>query len=179
MFLRSLKVKGHHFVYKLPIKKDVPVATLVNTILPWIICNRGKQHGQNIMKRPIMHIWDSSLVLMQSIIFDLCSISLQQLLRQYFHTVTEKRKEHADTSNPHLISEPHYEKCQRPLQKTVSDVLNMFVLMCYFLLKLYSCFENKYLCDCFLVPPNTIILPWKSLSSWHRLLLSKNFMKLY
>ncbi|KAK1899355.1 120.7 kDa protein in NOF-FB transposable element [Dissostichus eleginoides] len=107
------KAKGEStpfYIYELvvrnPVKgcSPVPVATYVTCehttasityFLGSFITDCVKQHGPKIRRRPVMFLCDGSVVLMQAMAHNLCGLSLNELLSQYYHIVTGQGKEHA------------------------------------------------------------------------------------
>lgn len=53
-----------------------------------------KLHGPKIRRWPVMYICDGSVVLRQSIAHNLCGLSLNELLSQYYNIVTGQGKQH-------------------------------------------------------------------------------------
>ncbi len=107
------KAKGEStpfYIYELvvrnPVKgcSPVPVATFVTCehttasvsyFLGSFITDCVRLHGPKIRRRPVMYICDGSVVLMQSIAQNLCGLSLNELISQYYSIVTGQGKEHA------------------------------------------------------------------------------------
>lgn len=90
------------YVYELVIRNPwkgsspVPVATYltsehttasVSYFLGSFVTDLIRMHGQRIRKRPVMLICDGSTVLLQSISYNFCGLSLQDLLSRYFAIV--------------------------------------------------------------------------------------------
>jgi len=107
------KAKGEStpfYIYELvvrnPVKgcSPVPVATYVTCehttasvsyFLGSFMTDCIKAHGAKIRRKPQMYICDGSVVLMQSVAQNMCGMSLNELLSQYYYMVTRKGKAQA------------------------------------------------------------------------------------
>ncbi|KAJ4923070.1 hypothetical protein JOQ06_027806, partial [Pogonophryne albipinna] len=127
------KAKGEStpfYIYELvvrnPVKgcSPVPVATYVTCehttasityFLGSFITDCVKQHGPKIRRRPVMLLCDGSVVLMQAMAHNLCGLSLNELLSQYYQIVTGQGKEHA-------LALPILHRCLSHVMKNAKDL---------------------------------------------------------
>lgn len=127
------KAKGDStpfYIYELVVRNPrkgcspVPLATFVTCehttasvsyFLGSFITDCVKLYGPNIRRRPPMYICDGSVVLMQSIAQNLCGLSLNDLLSQYFDIVTGRGEERA-------LALPILHRCLSHVMKNAKDL---------------------------------------------------------
>lgn len=127
------KAKGEStpfYIYELVVRSPlkgcspVPVATFVTCehttasvsyFLGSFITDCIKQHGPKIRTRPVMYICDGSVVLMQSIAQNLCGLSLNELICQYYFIVTGQGKKEA-------FQLPLLHRCLSHVMKNAKDL---------------------------------------------------------
>ncbi|XP_028991434.2 uncharacterized protein LOC114846544 isoform X3 [Betta splendens] len=118
------------YVYELVVRhpskgsSPVPVATYVTNdhttasvsfFLASFVTDLIRQHGQKIKTRPVMFICDGSIVLLQSLSYNFCGVSLQELLNRYYNIVTGQAPEDS-------IRLPILHRCLSHVMKNAKDL---------------------------------------------------------
>lgn len=101
------------YVYEMVVRNPskgsspVPVATYitcdhttssVSYFLGAFVTDLTRIHGRRVKKRPVMLVCDGSIVLLQSLSYNFCEVSLQELISKYYNIVTGKGLDRANNS---------------------------------------------------------------------------------